>query len=221
VFTLRIDDDEGIGQAVHVPDALQVPANLEQFAVQRGDFLLGLHEANRCGFWSLREVQFASVRHHRLNVNLHVVAGGVIAFGQPFTFEFAEAVQPGANRTEVREGTPQPALRDVRHARPASFALDDFLSLALGANEQHELPPAHDLIQVAVRAKQVADGFAEVDDVNEVAFSVNIRPHFRVPTARPVSVVDARIEQILDVDEWFLLQISQDSTPVTRVLRGV
>ena len=39
-----------------------------------------------------------------------------------------------------------------------------------------------------------ADGFLDVDDVDEVAAAVDVRPHFRVPAAGAVSEVDARLD---------------------------
>ena len=47
----------------------------------------------------------------------------------------------------------------------------------------------------------VADGFAEVDDVDQIALAVDVRPHFRVPPAGPVAEVDAGLDEVLNLND--------------------
>ena len=85
--------------------------------------------------------------------------------------------------------------------RALGFALDDFLGLALGADEEHEPALADDLLEVAMSAEQAANGFAQVDDVDQVSLAVNVRPHLRVPAAGAVSVVDAGVDKLLHLND--------------------
>src|SRR5207253_1686302 len=62
-----------------------------------------------------------------------------------------------------------------------------------------ELAAGDDLGQVAVRPEQPADGFPQVDDVDQVPLAVDVRPHLRVPPTGPVAVVDPGVEELLDV----------------------
>ena len=116
-------------------------------------------------------------------------------------FEFFESLEAIANRAVIREGAAEPALGDIGHIGPLGFALDQFLGLTLGANEQNQPALADDLRQVTVAAKQSANAFPEVDDVDEIALAVNVRPHFRVPAASPVPIVDAGVEHFLDLHD--------------------
>ena len=47
-------------------------------------------------------------------------------------------------------------------------------------------------------AQQAADRLPHVDDVDQVPLAVDVRPHLRVPPARPVPEMDARIDQVFD-----------------------
>ena len=129
--------------------------------------------------------------------------------------EFFQPLQPVADRAVVVSA--QPALGDVGHAAPGGFPLDEFLGLALGADEEDQPPLGNDLRDVAVAAEQAADGFPEVNDVDQVALAVDVRPHLGVPTAGPVPVVDAGVEQFLDLNDGHAnVSVSEAARPIWR-----
>ena len=147
------------------------------------------------------KVELAGLVQHARHVRRHVDAFGVLAGRQPHGLEFLEPLEPVADGAVVGQRAAQPALADVGHAAAGGFALDDFLGLALGADEQHQAALADDLREVAMAAEQAANGFAQVDDVDEIALAVDVRPHLRVPAAGPVPEVDAGLDQVLDLDD--------------------
>ena len=49
--------------------------------------------------------------------------------------------------------------------------------------------------------EHAADGFPQVNDMNEVALAVNVRPHLRVPTAGPVAEVYAGLDEVFDLND--------------------
>src|SRR5262249_52039581 len=115
----------------------------------------------------------------------------------------------------IGQGAAHPPLADERHAGPAGLALDDFLRLALGAHEHHQAAARHHLREVLVGSQQAADGFAQVDDVDQVPLAVDVRPHLRVPPAGSVTVVDARFEENFHVYESHDPSF-EDSATITR-----
>ena len=192
----------------------KVAADLRQLARQRRDHLLRVRSDVR-GFRGLVNIELAGLGHHALHVLRHIDAVGVLAHRQPHGFEFLKALQPIADRAVVRECAAQPALGDVRHAATACFALNDFLGLALGADEQDESAAADDLRNIAMPAEQAADGFAQVDDVDQVSLAVDVRPHLRVPPAGPVTVMHASVEQVLDLNNGHAVLLGYTSLTET------
>ena len=75
-----------------------------------------------------------------------------------------------------------------------------FLGLALGADEDDQAAAAGDLGEERVGAEQAAHGFAQVDDVDEIALAVDVRPHLGIPAAGPVSEMDAGFDQFLNLN---------------------
>ena len=67
-------------------------------------------------------------------------------------------------------------------------------------DEEDEAAAAGDLGEKLVRSQQAAHGFAQIDDMDEIAFAVDIRPHLGIPTTRPVSEMDAGFDQVLNLD---------------------
>ena len=91
----------------------------------------------------------------------------------------------------------QPAVADKRHAAAGALLLDRVAGLPLGADQQHQAPLGGHLLQVAPRPQQAADRLADVDDVDEIAAGVDVRPHLRVPTAGPMAEMDPGLDQVL------------------------
>src|SRR5205085_1971865 len=85
----------------------------------------------------------------------------------------------------------------------------------LGAHEHYQAAARDDLRDVLVGPQQAADGFAQVDDVDQVPLAVDVRPHLRVPPAGSVPVVDARFEENFHVYESHDPSF-EDSATITR-----
>src|SRR5207248_6399460 len=66
---------------------------------------------------------------------------------------------------------------------------------------QHQPALGDDLGDVAVAAEQAADGFPQVDDVDQVALAVDVRPHLRVPPAGPVAEVNSGLDEVLYLND--------------------
>src|SRR5439155_4850720 len=58
---------------------------------------------------------------------------------------------------------------------------------------------------VAVGPEETADRLTQVDDVDQIAFAVDVRPHLGIPPAGAVSEVDAGLDQVLHLDDGHAL----------------
>ena len=70
--------------------------------------------------------------------------------------------------------------------------------LPLGADKQDQAPARSDLREILLRSEQAANRFADVDDVDQIAAGVNVRPHLGVPAARAVTEMDTRLDELFD-----------------------
>ena len=147
----------------------------------------------------------AGLVEHPVHVSRHVHLAGVFAGGQPHRFEFGEPFEAVADGAVVGERAAQPALADEGHPAAGRLAFDGFLGLPLGADEQHQAAVAGHLGEVAVGPQQAANGLAQVDDVDEIALAVDVRPHLGVPTAGPMPEMDAGLDQVLHLDNGHAL----------------
>ena len=107
-----------------------------------------------------------------------------------------QAAQTAADRAEVGERAAQPAIADERHAAAHALLLDGVAGLALRPHEQDQAPLGRHALQVLSGTQQAADGFANVDNMDQVAAGINIRPHLRVPPAGAVAKVDPGFNQV-------------------------
>ena len=69
------------------------------------------------------------------------------------------------------------------------------------------LPPAATLLQILPGPQQAADRLADVDDVDQIAAGVDVRPHLGVPAAGAMAEMDPRFDQVLNQNS------SQRKTP--------
>src|SRR5581483_3391459 len=143
---------------------------------------------------------------------------GFLTGGQPQRFEFLQALEAVANGAIVRQGAAQPALADEGHAAACRLAFDGLLGLALGADEQHQAAAARHLGQVTVRAEQAANRLTQIDDMDEIALAVNVRPHLWVPAASPMAKMHTRLDEILNLDNRHALPSCQKARK--RLLRN-
>ena len=80
----------------------------------------------------------------------------------------------------------------------SGLALDRLAGLPLGADEQHQAAAAGDLLEILLRPQQAANRLADVDDVDQIAAGVDVRPHLGIPAAGPMAEMDPRFNQFLD-----------------------
>ena len=73
---------------------------------------------------------------------------------------------------------------------------DRLRSLTLGAHKQHAAASSHGVAHELQRAIQMRHGLRQVDDMNFVAGTVNIRAHFRVPAMCLVAKMYASFQKL-------------------------
>jgi len=68
---------------------------------------------------------------------------------------------------------------------------DDILGLSFGAHEADILATGNDILDELACQEETFDGFLDVDDVDAVAFAVDVWAHLWVPARRALPEVDA------------------------------
>ena len=116
------------------------------------------------------------------------------------TTEFFHPTNLTADGLEVGEHSTQPTLRHIERATTGCFFFDDTPELALRGEEKNPLTTEnHPANRILSRLKAV-QGFAEVDDVDPVAFPEDVGTHFGVPPTGLVSEVDSRLKQLVQAN---------------------
>ena len=85
---------------------------------------------------------------------------------------------------------------DVVHAAAHGFLGNGLLRLALGAHEQDRLALARKIGNEARRLFEELQGLLQVNDVNPVAFPVDVFLHLGVPAARLVAEVNSSLQEL-------------------------
>ncbi len=111
--------------------------------------------------------------------------------------ELGETVDAGAHGLEVGQHAAEPAGVDVVHADAGGLFLDGVGRLLLGADEQDRVALLGEAAHEGVGFLELLNGLLQVDDINTVAFAVDILGHLGVPAAGLVSEVDAGFQQLL------------------------
>src|SRR5690606_21592673 len=104
--------------------------------------------------------------------------------------ELLEPIDAAADRLEVRQHASEPTLVDVGHAAPFRFLPDGLLRLLLGTDEQNRAAFRDRIPHELVRLVYLAYGLLQIDDINAVTLSKDIRGHLGVPTPGLVTEVD-------------------------------
>ena len=91
----------------------------------------------------------------------------------------------------------------------AGFGGDGFLSLTLGADEQHAAAVGDGFHDLVVGGAVQLHGLLEVDDMDAVAGAENERAHLGVPTAGLVAEMDAGFQHLLHAN------VCHDMSPST------
>src|SRR5262249_58231088 len=82
------------------------------------------------------------------------------------------------------------------HADALGLLADRFLSLLLGADEQHVSTAGDGALDERVASVEVCERLLQIDDVDAVALGHDESLHLRVPTTGLVPEVDAALEQL-------------------------
>ena len=112
-------------------------------------------------------------------------------------FQLFQPAEPAADGAEVGQRAAQPAVADEGHAAADALLLDHVAGLPLGADQQHQASLGGDLLQILARPQQAANRLADVDDVDQVAAGVDVRPHLGVPAAGAMAKMNPRLDQVL------------------------
>ena len=91
-----------------------------------------------------------------------------------------------------------PSQRSLTKGMPQRSACCSIVSEAcrLVPTNRIRLPPAGHPLQILPGPQQAADRLAHVDDVDQVAAGVDIRPHLGVPAAGAMAEMDPRFDQV-------------------------
>jgi hypothetical protein len=111
-----------------------------------------------------------------------------------------EALDRAGNGLPVGEHAAQPAVVDVMLAGTARRLGDRLLRLALGADEQHLAVRADRLAHEIERAGEQANALRQIDNVDAVALTEDVRLHLRVPAVGLVAEMRSGLEQSLHAD---------------------
>ena len=158
-----VDDEQRVGQRVHLFDAAQTAVQLVELTLQSECFALA-----------------------------HFLEGAVLRHG----VEIFQALDRCFDRLEVGKHPSQPAMIDIRHAGALRFLGDNVTRLTLGADKKYGAAVGCQLADVLHRLLVHRHRLFEIDDVNLVALPEDIVCHLRVPIARLVPEMDARLQHL-------------------------
>ena len=103
------------------------------------------------------------------------------AFGQ-HGIEIVNGLDGLLDSLVVGEHAAQPTVGHVGHFRPNCFVGNHFPCLVLGAHEEHLVAAGRHAGNVLQRLTEQRVGLLQVDDVDPVLGTVDVRLHFGVPT---------------------------------------
>src|SRR5690606_5449428 len=111
-----------------------------------------------------------------------------------------EAIDALLDGLEVGQGPAQPAAGHEELAGAEGLLTDDVLRLLLGTDEEDRLAARGHVGHEAERRPRHVDRLLQVDDVDAVAGTEDVRLHLRVPAAGLVTEVHARLEELAHGD---------------------
>jgi len=93
--------------------------------------------------------------------------------------------------------TYQPALGDIVHAGFQRRVNDSVARLTLRTDKEDVLALGGHVREELFGAQDALHGFADVDDVDQIALTEDVGLHLGIPPARTMAEVDSRIDQVL------------------------
>jgi hypothetical protein len=110
--------------------------------------------------------------------------------------KIVQALDPLADRMEVREQASEPALVHVRHPSLFCHLLDRVLGLLLRANEQDDAAARREVVGELARTLEQHDRLLQIDDVDPVALAEDVAAHLWMPAPRLVAEVQPGLQQL-------------------------
>ena len=114
--------------------------------------------------------------------------------------QLLEALDRLLHGLEVGEHPAEPAVVHVVLPGARGLELHRRLRLALGADEQQLAAASGRLAHEIERRPEARQRLVEIEDVDAVALAEQERLHARVPASGLMPEVDARLDQVADVD---------------------
>ena len=125
---------------------------------------------------------------------------GTTHVGEVHLFEFLETGDALGHGLEVGQHTAEPTLGNVRHVHADSLIGNGFLSLLLGADEQHGAVVSDGSLDEVVGLVDHVERLEQVDDVDAVALGEDELLHLRIPTTGLVAEVQACLQHVAHID---------------------
>src|SRR6266481_2255399 len=100
-----------------------------------------------------------------------------------YLFQLLQPFYRLADRLEICQHSAEPAIVDIKHSASFSLFSNDVLRLLLSADEHDCSALSGEVAHRVEGAVEQAYGLLEVDYVNAVASSEDVRLHLRIPAA--------------------------------------
>ena len=202
VVVARDDELDAVGVAVRVDQADDRDA--QALGLAHGDRLgLEVDDEDRVRR-ALHVLHAAEVRPQLRQVGLGRQA---LAGGQQrelalllVALEVVQALDPQADRLEVRQQPTEPAVVDEGHARLGGHLGHGVAGLLLRPDEQDGATAVAERRRELLRVVQELVRLQQVDEVDARRLTVDEAAHLGVPAARLVTEVDSGLQQLSDAD---------------------
>ena len=125
---------------------------------------------------------------------------GAVHVGEVHFLKFLEAGDALGHGLEVGQHAAEPTLGDIRHVHAGGLSGNSFLSLFLGADEQHGAVVGNSGLDEVVGLVDHVERLEQVDDVDAVALGEDELLHLRVPTTGLVAEVQACLQHVAHSD---------------------
>ena len=143
------------------------------------------------------EVQLVELALEDKDFLLLVAVDGAVG---EHAFELLQALDALLDGHEVGEGAAHPAVGDGGLAGAGGFGSHGFLSLTLGADEEHLAAVGDGLDDLVVSGTEQLHSLLEVDDMDAVASAEDEGAHLGVPATGLMAEVHTSFQHLLHAD---------------------